>query len=656
MNNGKRKKWFFPALLIICGIAFLIRLQVCRELKNADSQVVNPSVYTDMYTYKDYSEKIVKGQYDKTFYYQPFYYAVFLPVIKKVFGFNVWPVMLCQILISIATIWLSGMMSARLWGRASGIITALLLTFSSIMILYVPYYLIATLQAFWVTLIAFLSLTYLDYELTENKTFSKSIFNWGVLGFFIGIGILTRGNIWFFLPGIIFSVLFFRIKYTQKGQSWFKKLFPVFFLLVMMILPQIPFALENTIITGKLCGPSTAAGAVLSLGNTPESPPGGREAGMGPGPMEYPKTFTYWNAEAENIPVYKQMWSWFCREPLAFCELQLRKMLLFWDRREIPNNIAVEYQGIISPTWRITGLVPVWEMKIERGPSKRYIVMNLIPFSLTLLVLGLAGTLYLFFKIFRKTALEKKTELLKVYFNRIAAHLKIYLLLYFIIAYWLGTAAFYILARFRLPVLPLLAVFAGGFLHSIIWSFKNDRPSMRKLIALVLAVIIVGFGYDYYRNVMEAQILKKVRPDGVVSPMGKDLLLMDNGPFSFGAWRFFELKQNMSIEKAFSLPDLQHGDKVRFMVNIFWDVPGRMILEVNGEKVELKEEKQVKKLYEFSIPKEDAGNISLKATDMDCRAFMMLDYQRNYGRTSIDGINPEAELVSQLLFSESKKD
>jgi hypothetical protein len=37
--------------------------------------------------------------------------------------------------------------------------------------------------------------------------------------------------------------------------------------------------------------------------------------------------------------------AWAKSEPLAFLELSFRKALLYWDAKEIPNNIAVEYNG-----------------------------------------------------------------------------------------------------------------------------------------------------------------------------------------------------------------------------------------------------------------------------------------------------------------------
>ena len=75
------RKHFYILLVLLAGAGFLLRMQVCRDLIDSDAQVSRPSAGTDMATYKELSERIMKGEYDEQFYYQPFYYAVFLPVV-----------------------------------------------------------------------------------------------------------------------------------------------------------------------------------------------------------------------------------------------------------------------------------------------------------------------------------------------------------------------------------------------------------------------------------------------------------------------------------------------------------------------------------------------------------------------------------------------
>ncbi len=149
------RKYFYCWAGLIVLFALLLRLMVARDLLAEDPQVVEPSVYSDMHTYKKYSEEIVRGEYKGEFYYQPFYYVAFLPLVKGLFGFGPWPLIFVQSLISAATVWLSILVGSMLWGRRAGIISGLLVALSSVMIIYIPYHLLDTLQAFWVILISY---------------------------------------------------------------------------------------------------------------------------------------------------------------------------------------------------------------------------------------------------------------------------------------------------------------------------------------------------------------------------------------------------------------------------------------------------------------------------------------------------------------------
>jgi hypothetical protein len=87
----------------------------------------------------------------------------------------------------------------------------------------------------------------------------------------------------------------------------------------------------------------------LALGNSPEAPAGGREPDSTAGMMTYPESYHRMMANTSGInarSVGRQMWEWFCQDRAAFLELQFRKALLFWDGREIPNNVSLIYDGI----------------------------------------------------------------------------------------------------------------------------------------------------------------------------------------------------------------------------------------------------------------------------------------------------------------------
>jgi len=615
------RKNFYILLVIIASAGLLLRLQVCSELLENDAQVSHPSAYTDMATYKDLSEKIARGEFQGNFYYQPFYYAVFLPVVHKIMGDGIWPVMIAQALISALTIFLAAISSAMLWGRMAGVVTALLTAFSAVLILYVPYHLIETLQAFWITAILYAAI------IAWRR---GRIFYWGILGFLVSLSILTRGNVWFCVPGLVLAAFFsVRIK-SEARPSWnlnniMARLLPVIVFLVMVILPQLPFAARNTKATGKLCGPSTAAGAVLALGNTPEAPPGGRNPGTGPGPMEYPETYGAWMDKEKEIPVSSRMFQWFKAEPLAFIELQCRKMLLFWDRHEIPNNIAFERQGMKSRTFRLLAFIP----------------------TAIIMAMALGWLMYYFVSNARSG------------FKRISRHPEPLVLFYLITSLFLATAAFYILARFRLPIVPLMSVGAGGLAATLFINLarRNWKKVMnRALLPFLAATFIVVFGYDFYRYYYEPAVMKVVRPDGIRSEIREGrILYMDNGPLSFGSWMPVGIKEGDSIRKKFVIRDSMDRRTVELSIPFLCDVPGKMKIEINGKPLQLELRQGMdEKLFQIQFSASDP-QVEIKFLFIDCKAYPIFDFQRNYGRTEFNGKNPCAELVSKLYLVPQKE-
>lgn len=604
------RKRFLLILLLLTATAFAVRMVVSIELLNynhGNNSVTNPEPTTDMCTYMRLAEQIAKGDFKGVFYYQPFYYAVFLPLIKIIFGSSAWAVITMQSLLGALTVYICGLTTARLWSKNSAITAAVLLTFSGVLILYTPFHLIVTLMAFWMAL-----LYYATVMAIERKNWRR----WALVGLVFGAAILTRGNVWLFLPGLLYAAI--RCQFNHQGHTShlrllgiLRRLIPAVALIVCTILPQLPFALHNSRTTGKFSGPSTAANNVLALGNTPEAPPGGREAGQGPGPMEYPTSYSLWTTDKKHS-VVEHILEWAKEEPGAFIELTFRKMLLFWDYREIPNNIAFEWQGEQSTT-----LIPF-------GWSYSWIMM----------VLGLSGMVCLF-SFWRRD-------------------LKMAMLFYLIVAYWLSISAFYILARFRAPIMPLLAV-AGGIFACYVWEKRKvnfERVYYFCFPVLLAIFCICFFGYDFYRYHLEADIISFVRPFGVnvaVSPT-KDMFL-DNGPSTFGAWNYVCFRSDMPLRKTFRTGTSKHYKSAEFTMFLSWETPGEGVFLINGQRFKVNSPSKGYGEEKFLIPFPVNGVVKVRLLSANTRIFFYLDFQRNYGRTMLGDLQPPAELVCRLYGS-----
>ncbi len=659
MANRGNNREFQLALIAVALLAFVVRVQVCHELLSLDPGVASPSAVTDMATYKTLSGRILDNTYEGAYYYQPFYYAVFLPVARALFGRgNPWGPMLLQCVLGSLTALLAGLSAYELRRSGlAGIAAALLVAFSSILILYTPYLLIATLQTFWMALLLHLCVCVAKRRIQKrSSSLWDRCVDWARVGLILGFAILTRGNAWLLLPGIVLAELTLeRPQMSAPGGSkapWLGKsnLLPLVALLLLVLIPQLPFAIRNTMITGHPALASTAGDTVLGLGNTPEAPPGGRDPGTGPGPMEYPETLKAWTADT-TTPLRKRVLDWALSEPAAFAELQFRKLLLFWDYREIPNNVAVESQGLASRTLRSIGLFPM-----VKSPGGRPVLKNnLVPTSFVTLALALAAFI---FGVTRLCAGFLRRGLSATLTRRFPELLT----LYFTAALWFGVAAFYVLSRFRAPAIPVFAVMGGCFAadFATVAIKRRWRAATRMILSLAVSLFVVYSGYDIYRFLLERKIARVVRPNGTLAKLnGHTIIMRDNGPMSFGGWRLRALRVGDKITKRFAVPSKwKSNTEAEFSFDIFWGSPGVAKVRVNGiERVITTSPSKHpgRVVCAVPIPLPSDGTVTIEVESTPPGAHLALDLQRSYGRTMWNSQPTNAELVSRLKLTRESR-
>ena len=621
MRKYLMNKKFILILLGITFVALALRLGASYDLQMANNgrNAVNyPSPYTDMATYKRLAVLISQGDFQDPFYinnshkYQPFYNSVFLPLIYLTFGYSVWALLIAQSLLGAATVYLVGLSTAKIWNRDAAFIAALMAAFSQILILYTPYLLVATLQAFWLVLIFYATICAFK---------SGKIISWISCALIVSCGILSRGNVWFMVPGIIAVAIYSLVIKKDRSNTLWNKIWKscavALIFLILIILPQVPFAYRNSILLDRFCGPSSDAPIVLSLGNTPESPPGGREEGWGPGPMEYPPTQGIWLTKDSHISVTHHIWNWFYREPLAYIELNFRKLLLFWDYREIPNNVslssALKQSVFLSYGFLWSGFI-------------------LMP--------ALAGIFVLLWRSIKKH------------------DLKMLLLMYLIVSYCLSTVAFYILARFRMPLIPLLAILGGIFINRVYRVCKNDRRNLyiQYIIAFCISVFICFLAYDIYRENYESAIMRTVRPDGVRVEMGNNAAMyLDNGPRTFGGWNTMSFVRGADLRKQFKISKISKDAVAKLEFTLIFTKAGEATLRVNNkyERFIAPQGGQIKKT--FVIPLSASGVVNINLVSSTCNVFYIIDTQRNYKRSSIDDQPCPGEIVCRLFISPPKQ-
>ena len=134
--------------------------------------------------------QIFDGSFKGTLYFQPFYYVIFLPFIYLFLGKGVWGVLLIQSFIGATTVWLTGITTALVSNKRTGLIAALLLTFYWVHIIYTSYILIATLNSFMI-------ITFTLFSLLALK--KKKKLYWLLSGLCCSALVLLRANNFIFV-------------------------------------------------------------------------------------------------------------------------------------------------------------------------------------------------------------------------------------------------------------------------------------------------------------------------------------------------------------------------------------------------------------------------------------------------------------------------
>lgn len=598
-NRSSRKGGtVFLFLCLIVFLAFLLRLAVSWELAANDPAVANPSNITDMKSYLLLADGILRGNFPAQFYYQPFYYAVFLPLCR-IFTGGPSVLIFVQSLLGAVTVLLAGLSAGMILGRRAALWSAVLCALSSILIYFTPYALMEVLQAFWITLLFYLTL----------RTWRRpSLAGWSLCGLVLGLSVLTRGNAWCFLPLLLFCAV------RREWNSGRKRVLTAMVLLIALsVLPQLPFALYNSIRLGYPSGPSTAGNAVLAFGNNPEGAPAGLE-------LPYPATYEAWLKREKEVSIPARMFRWFLDEPAAFLEQQFQKAFLFWDATDYPNNIT--------------------EANAERSSLMRN--LRFLPTGLILL-LGIAGFLNGFYK-------------------RLFLRRKMFLLLWgFIALYALSIIAFYILARFRVPILPLICISGGVYLAQLL----RRAPLKETVRRGVMAAFALFFVYSFsplYAFAYEPLILRTVRPFGVNSvleecpyewkdaPAGKYLLVTDSTPSVKGGWT--GTSNDFTVEKTFRLKFPVEAERGLLVFPAFAkDAVVRVC--ANGETVLFTNPEKCIVPVPLDIRNGEV-RITLEVSRLKGDAMFAMDSRRDYGRTVLDGKKVPFEFVCQLLIPMGK--
>jgi len=341
-------------------------------------------------------------------------------------------------------------------------------------------------------LMIFMTLLFVDCGLYFLISFheSRRVLHVVIAGLAIGLAALDRTNVLLFVPVAMWYVAG---RFTSAFRKW--QITPALIFLACVIGVVLPVTLRNSIVGRDLVLVSSNAGVNLYIGNNPDAPgvfylPDGsglsnddlegtarqvaeRALGRDLAPSQ---VSAYWAERAGQFIIH---------DPLRSAGLVLNKFLMFWNAYEVPNNLDYYFiRDNIAPVLHFTFL-GFW----------------------LLAPIAVVGAIWRW---------------------RRGLHHGEKLLIAFLITYMISVLPFFITERYRLPIVPVLIVFAGFCAADVIEAMRTRK--FRELIFVLSGIVLLAvfvnwprirFDQARMRTIMGTRLLERALHD--IDTHGADL-------------------------------------------------------------------------------------------------------------------------------------
>ena len=388
----------------------------------------------DMAEHDNWAKQLASGKWlgDGAYFRAPGY-PYFLGTLYSLFGHSYLVPRLTQALIGSMTCLLIFWLGCRFFDESVGFLAMAMSAFYWPLIFFDGELLLTSLALF----LNMLVLLALSYALQKGEKY------WLFCGLAFGLAATTRPNILLF--GLMIGLWLLHGSY-KKVRPWKE---PILLLLGTVLLIA-PITLRNYYVSGDAVLIAWQGGVNFYIGNNPYSDghtaivPGTRADWQG----GYEDTISIAMKEMGRKLLPSEIsWYWFKKgmkfiidEPIVFLKLFLKKTTMFIMAPEIPNNLSLYFFRQFSRplSWPLLGYSLV-------GP------------------LGIAG-MFLFWK-------ERQTSwpLFVYYFT-----------------YSLSIILFFVCARYRIQVIPILLIYGAAFLIKL-----NETTRRRTFLLVFLAVFAI---------------------------------------------------------------------------------------------------------------------------------------------------------------------
>jgi tetratricopeptide (TPR) repeat protein len=452
--RGRAPGWL--PFAVIVGLAAVLRISYTFASRRSP---FFDHLDLDSRFYDLWAKKIAGGQWvgDEVFFMGPLY-PYFLAVIYKVMGSSLVIVKIIQGLLGALTAGITYLLGRACFGPVAGIAAGFLAA------LYVPFifYDNAILLPVLATL---LNVSMLYYLCVGIRSANPRMFLLG--GLVMGVSALGNASILAFgIPAVVFLLAYGKERLGRRAQR-------ALLLAAGAAIVVIPVTIRNYAVGRDFVPITSNAGLNFYIGNheramgayvKPEGldvytdPTGASIAETAEGrPLKPSEVSQYWSGRA---------WHFIRSQPGEFFSNLARKAFFFWSVFEVPQIEHLQFERRYS-----------WILRI---PSPTFGIV--CPLG----ILGIA------------LSLKRRKEA--------------YLLFLFVLAYSLTIIAFFVVARYRLPMIPALLVFAG---YTISWWIRRAGGRAYRALALsgigfVALYVLVhanfyrvdpmsGFAQSYYR-------------------------------------------------------------------------------------------------------------------------------------------------------------
>ena len=349
---------------------------------------------------------------------------------------------LLQLLLGAATCGLTYLLGRRVFGAAVGFVAGLLLALYSPGIYREGQLLDTALATFLATSFALLLLR--AFEMPRSRQ------AWFATGLVLGLLGLTRPNL--LLLG--FTAIALMVVWERKRLGWSALGATVGVLALGVVLPILPITGRNYLLIGRFAAISTTGGINLYTGNNAEAD------GYSPIPSGIAWERTWQEAmehDAMTTTAMDRYWRGkalrFMREqPAAALSLLGKKLYLYWNAHEIPNNVSYEW-GLAHSS-----------------------LLRAVP--LTFAVIGPLGLLGIALGGWRRRGA--------------------WVLTLFVATQVVAVAVFFITGRYRVPALPALCVFAAFAVVELARMAAARRGGQAALLVVGLAALALFVNSDAY--------------------------------------------------------------------------------------------------------------------------------------------------------------